>query len=322
MNWLALILLVPLILVPVVLLCGFAGCAEIAGIRDSDPVPSLPPPPAAPTGLKATAVSHNEIDLEWDDVSGGAATFTVLRESSSNSFAPVADGVPPTPGSAKVTHHDTQNLTPETTFWYRVRAKVGTDKSSLSNFASARTFPAPVPPPPVWRTAYPVSPQPLNQNGGNFTNATVVQRINSALLSPAAAGGTRVRIVVQSSDTASLDLLKTTISQAAPSGNVFDSAPSPAPFSKVLYNGGNDSITLPKASQATSDAVDFSFDPTKDLIIAFKIGTNGAGRRRQGVVGAQFFSQNNVDEAEVRDRTPPYATQTDVVYFIEKIEVT
>lgn len=318
MNWLVLILLAPLIIVPAVLLCGFAGCGL-------DVVGTAPLPVAQiPNDLKATAVSQTEIDLEWNDLSGGIATYTIFRGASDMTPDKIADGTKADPANAHMEYKD-KGLPPGTTFFYRAQTVLAGNVSAKSNpAASATTFAEPSPPPPpppAWRTAYPVTPLLLTQTGGNFAKATVVQRISSALLNPAAAG-TKVRITVQNSANGNLNLDKTTISQAAVTGDPFDSAPAPAPFAKLSYGAGNTpDVVIATQSQALSEPADFAFDPTKDLIVAFKIGTTGTGSRRPAVVGANFFSKNNIDEAEIPNRTAPYASQVDIVYFIEKIEV-
>lgn len=68
MHWLILLLLVPVILVPMVMLCGFAGCGTLLELVDETP---------APTEFTATA-GTNKIDLAWKHTSA-TAKFTVQR---------------------------------------------------------------------------------------------------------------------------------------------------------------------------------------------------------------------------------------------------
>jgi hypothetical protein len=74
MDWFVLIFLVPLILVPIVLLCGFAGC-DFPDVTFAPDAPTTTPTPA---NFTATANGTDKIDLEWQHTSP-TAKFTVTR---------------------------------------------------------------------------------------------------------------------------------------------------------------------------------------------------------------------------------------------------
>src|SRR4051794_8523228 len=80
MQWLTLLFLVPAILVPVVLLFGFSGCAQLAGIDGPTEDPP-PPPPTPPTNLSAKAISATSIKLTWVAGDINVNTFEVKRDS-------------------------------------------------------------------------------------------------------------------------------------------------------------------------------------------------------------------------------------------------
>lgn len=87
-------------------------------------------PPAAPTGLTATAVGSNRIDLTWNAVAG-AASYNVLRSlTSGGPYSQVA--------SVTTTSHSDTGLSASTTYFYVVRAVAGCE-SGNSNQASATT---------------------------------------------------------------------------------------------------------------------------------------------------------------------------------------
>src|SRR5919107_1420885 len=69
MDWLLLIVLVPLVIVPIVLLYGFAGCGSFGT--------SPPPPLEAPFDLVAKAVSTSQINLAWKHASSGGVSFII-----------------------------------------------------------------------------------------------------------------------------------------------------------------------------------------------------------------------------------------------------
>jgi hypothetical protein len=73
MDWLMLFLLVPAILMPIVFLCGFAGCGEPLSISgEGIPIPG-------PMGLTASASGNGEIVLEWNGEPADTSTFKIFR---------------------------------------------------------------------------------------------------------------------------------------------------------------------------------------------------------------------------------------------------
>ena len=146
MEWLILLLLVPVIITPVVVLYGFAGCSFHV------PVPAEPEPPADPTNLRVTDIQADSVTLEWDYLNPppDPVTFEIQR-----------DGValpPPSPPLTGTTQTDS-GLEPETTYAYRVTAIRGSDneRSGPSNEVMATTLP--------WETVFTTAgilPNPSN----------------------------------------------------------------------------------------------------------------------------------------------------------------
>ena len=90
--------------------------------------------PAAPSNLQATAVSSTEIDLTWQDNSNNDTGFSV--ESLINGTFQQIGTVGPNFTAARIT-----NLSPQTTYIFRVRALNGSLSSAPSNQVTATTPP-------------------------------------------------------------------------------------------------------------------------------------------------------------------------------------
>ncbi|MCK6557574.1 S8 family serine peptidase [bacterium] len=119
---------------------------------------SPPPPPAAPTNLAANAVSSSQINLAWQDNASDETGFEIDRATTSGGpYTQIA-----TTG-ANVTTYSNTGLSPNTTYYYRVRATNGAGDSGNSNEAFATTqSPPPPPAAPTNLTANAVSSSQIN----------------------------------------------------------------------------------------------------------------------------------------------------------------
>jgi LmbE family N-acetylglucosaminyl deacetylase len=123
-------------------------------------------PPAAPTGLTATAVSSSQINLAWVDNATNETGYRVERSSDGTTFTTLA-----TLG-ANVTTYSNTGLTASTTYFYRVLASNAGGNSAYSNVASATTTGLP-PAAPSALTATTVSSSQINLAWvDNATNET------------------------------------------------------------------------------------------------------------------------------------------------------
>ncbi|TVR47965.1 MAG: PKD domain-containing protein, partial [Puniceicoccaceae bacterium] len=113
--------------------------ARLAIPVPGDPGPT-PEPPGAPTGLAATAVSHEEVSLSWTAADGLADGFRIERATGGGSFSLLAEV-----GPGVASHADT-TVSPETQYSYRVRAFNADGNSPWSNTDTITTPAAPQPP--------------------------------------------------------------------------------------------------------------------------------------------------------------------------------
>jgi hypothetical protein len=165
LEWFILFVIVPAILVPVVLLCGFAGCGVTLSIT---PEISVVPP----TGLHATiSESLRGIVLVWKNNEPDAARFEVRRTETRPPFHPPATPeLLPDVITAPIFVDKT--AAPGLTFKYQVRVfnSVGT-ASDFSNESSATMFPAS----PVV-TATPKDVDQIDLSWAAPTNASIEHR--------------------------------------------------------------------------------------------------------------------------------------------------
>lgn len=130
-------------------------------------------PPAAPSGLSATAVSSSQIDLSWTDNASNERNYVVARATvAGGPYTDIATlGV-------NVTSYSDTGLSPGTTYYYVVRATNSAGASANSNEASATTLPL-LPAAPSGLTATAVSSSQVDlrwtDNSTNESNFVVAR---------------------------------------------------------------------------------------------------------------------------------------------------
>jgi hypothetical protein len=312
MDWLILILGVPAILIPLVLLFGFAGCHSDAICTDDRDCPTgtvcvdgscviATPPLFPPQNLAAIALDDHAVALTWINNDSADTRFRIERmEDDGEQFETILDDVP----STSVT--DTSGLE-GVTYLYQVRALLDGEVSAPSDTASATTF----------TVAFAGT---LTDNATGLEGFCAVQRLSRNLLT---AGGTQVRIVLRGSTTGSLTLDRVTISRPDAAGDPFDSAADLTDVASGVTIPPNTPVTVPP-----NGPVNYTLDPNNDLLVAVDISnTPGEGNVRVTVgtlPGGDAFSKPATAEAGVRDRggTTGYPNHAvDSLALIEKILV-
>jgi hypothetical protein len=314
MDWLILILGVPAILIPLVLLFGFAGCGDPTGTctEDGDCPGGLicvdgscvdpghaNPPLFPPQSLVATALDDQSVALTWTSANPADTRFRIERmEDDGEEFGTILDDVPSTSATD-------MSCSEGVTYLYRVLPDG--EVSAASNIASATTF----------TVAFTGT---LTDDAPDHEGFCGVQRLSRKLLT---AGGTQVRIVLRGSTKGSLTLDRVTISQAAATGDPFDSAADLTDVASNVIIPLNTAVTVPPNGR-----VNYTLDPTRDLLLAFDISnTTGEGNVRVAVgtlPGGDAFSKPRTAEAGRRDRggTDGYPNHAvDSLALIEKILV-
>jgi cysteine-rich repeat protein len=109
-----------------------AGDSSASNIANATTQCNIPPPPV---NLSCTAISSSQINLNWGDNSNNEDGFKIERAfSSSGPWSQIA-----TVGSNVIFYPNT-NLSPSTTYFYRIRAYNSTCNSSYSNIVNDTTL--------------------------------------------------------------------------------------------------------------------------------------------------------------------------------------
>jgi hypothetical protein len=299
-EWLTLLLLVAAIIVPVVLLAGFAACDRVFGVSRFPPTVPIIDSATGKDGATITLIWHwdtpaEKYQFERTDPDGNVANF--------DAPAPAAP-------------FDDTGLTPGTTYQYRVR---GYDTSGeLSNWSapvSGATL--------AFATAY---AKTLTADSVNWQGYTLVQRIEAAQLG---ATGPHVRISVQAGSARGASIDRISISQLASAGKPYDSAPDLTLVYDLAANQQQPFVVpagmtqaLPIAAytlnrfQALLIAVDFSAAPPSDVATT-PVPTSEA---------TAYYFHTSTGEAAIQTRSPNYQQAganptTSGVFFITNIEV-
>jgi C1A family cysteine protease len=139
---------------------------------------ALPPAPAAPTNLAASAVSSSQINLTWADNADNETGVKIERSPDGATWTQIAAA------AANATSYSDTGLTASTSYTYRVRAHNDGGDSDYSNTAIAMTQAAPTTPAaPTNLTATAISRTGINLTWtDNATNETgyYVQRCKGA----------------------------------------------------------------------------------------------------------------------------------------------
>lgn len=101
--------------------------------------PPVLPVPETPTGLKATAISATEVDLQWKDNSSSETSY-ILEHKRKDAIAFVPFATLP----ADTTSYTDTGLTADRAYEYRVKARNASGDSEYSAVAEVTTLPGPV----------------------------------------------------------------------------------------------------------------------------------------------------------------------------------
>lgn len=300
-EWLILVILVPAVVVPVVLLVGFAGCDRVFGLHRLEPNPPI---------ITATqAAGLSTIFLAWT-FEGAAENFQIERTK-------LPDGTIETFDAPSFAIVDS-GLQEGTLYLYRVRAvKVNGEYTDWSGPASAKTFSFQAT--FEWKNYEEV----FSRDSAGWAGMSIVQRIEAVRLSTS---GTQVRVTLRAATNSDASVKR-----------IYMSRPDPDP-SKDPYDSGTDLIPITTtpfvvAANTTLElpVVDYSLSEGAPLLIAIDFADTPLSgiRTSDHAVGsstihvpteeAQTFFKPTTEAAATADRSG--FSPTAGINFVYKIEV-
>jgi hypothetical protein len=311
MDWLILCLLVPAIVVPVVLLWGFVGCSFEA---HSFPVAPI---------LRVTPLSSTAVSLAWDNPST-ALTVKVQRRPATVPGLPAPDfeTVAEVPWEMSTVYDGETGLAAGASFEYQVSA-VNQYGETPSNIVRVDLF---------FKSAFERTSTDslllpdvtgVRENQPGVEGICFVQKIAAARLLRT---GTNVKITLRCSTAtgANLQIDRIFISSPNLTGNAQDSDPDDLTrvASNVLLLASDPPVAVGPTAMTMQGNKIYILNNTKDLIIAFDVGTPGNARfgALEPPSGAESFAKASAAEAAMATR-PNYPPPAPVLYLIEKIEV-
>lgn len=291
-EWVGLLLLAVVLVLPAVALLAFAGCHWVFGLEPVHPGPPM---------LDALGTSTDTIRLTWTFNPAGYAVekFEVERTKMGNP--------PDPPTDAAGSPFDDTGLEEGTQYSYRVRAILtGIDPTDWSNPVEETTR--------MYTNTFEAA---LTSSEVGWGGYTLVQRIEAVRLTT---DGTQVRITLRAgAGEAHID--RVYISQPAAAGDPYDSG---ADLTAVSA----DPVVVPANATAVLGPIAYALDQTKPLLIAIDFAPPPASDSAiafdtaVATDAAAHFQDFRAasPQAAVADREAGYPNDSRI-YLVEKIEV-
>jgi hypothetical protein len=302
-EWLILVFVVPAVIVPVVLLLGFAGCDRVFGL---EPINVAPPIISSAEGLSASIIR-----LTWSYTLGPPATefeferTRALDVQDRQTFKAPSSPIDDNNGGQGLNEHEA--------YLYRVRT-IGSDGEvgEWSGQVVGTTL--------LFQTTFSWTAQEetLVVDDSPWDGYCIVQRIEAARLSRS---GTKVKLTLRASSVNDASVEQIFISTPDPLGNnLYDSA---GDLTAVTATR----IVIPANSTVTLPAINYNLDETQPLLIVFAFS---APPQRSGVKRIELnqvpadqataFYKLAADEAPKPDRAADFIALATII-LVEKIEV-
>jgi hypothetical protein len=320
-EWLVLLLLVPIVLVPVILLFGFAGCFIKPDFSPQPTVPDL----LTPLNVAARPLETTAIRLSWSNAEPGA-TFEVERTKEGAGPATLPAVIDNPSFDDAGADLSPQGLEVGAVYFYRVRAvKAGENRlSEWSEPVQGATF--------IFSSK--LDPAQGGSDQAGVEGACFVNRIPAP--SPSGKTWPRVKITLRGSTAAPLTIDRCSISMPA------DVDPQLPSTSREPWDSHTDLLVVPTTEGPAGQSVilpagvnrsfiaEYPLDGSRDVLIAFDISpAPGQGNVRFGPLMLSGPPRTHykrppaggqIAEAGILDRASDFEPSL-AHYLVESIEV-
>jgi hypothetical protein len=290
-EWAILVILVPAVIVPVVLLLGFAGCF------------SKPEFVGRPFITVAEATSTTSIRIEWSYDGDGIIEFEIEVSEVGGSVLPIIK-VPPPATSREVT-----GLDEASTYSFRVRVIRNGEDTNFSPPVEASTF----------GQTFALIYVPGQANDVTVEGSTLILRIEPSRLSRS---GSLVVLTLTGPSAGTTSLDRIYLSQPAAAGDPYDAAPDLTPVFDI--NNGDAVVIIGPGELRTLPSVAYSLDELRPLLVAMDITPaplSPSTIRAQPVPAQDGVTfARSVIEAALPDRTTGYSPQGSF-FVLSRIDV-
>lgn len=180
------------------------------------------------------------------------------------------------------------------------------------------SFPRPFVPPrvPQWQTLWVGTG---GADGGGFVNYTICTLVLSTA-GYSAWSGSQIRVTFTPTSAASgnTSISAAWVGPAASSGDAYDMD---GTQKQLLFSGGASTTLTQGGASVVSDALTYTFDPTKNLVVAINIGASGGARALAATNTANEYYHSALSEAATTNKTTGYTLASNTSYVVSKIEV-
>lgn len=298
-EWLILLIIVPMIVVPVVLLVGFAGCDIVYGLER--------PPEVVPVIDAVDGRSGRVIAVTWRYSGSGATGFEVERTKLPEE---VRDTFPVAGSDIRAVDDDDEGvgLKGETIYRYRVRAVLADGEGGAwSEPVEGSTLP--------FQTTFSwtADEQAAARDSSGWQGYCLVQRIEPARLS---LSGEQVRITLRASSVGNAVIDRVTISRAdpTPGADPYDSGVDLTELASALF-------VVQANGVRTLEPINYVLDAGQPLLIAidFNPASTSEVKGVDNPVGATTYEKQASAEAGSRDRSG--FTGSSRIFLVDRVEV-
>ncbi|QIF04437.1 hypothetical protein [Roseimicrobium sp. ORNL1] len=266
-------------------------------------------PPLPPTNVAAAATGPNTVHLTWKNNPDARMDRVVIRRLHVSTAAEEETDIP------RAETYDDTTPSAVTDFSYQVAARYsaddGTGISLTSIFAPEPPLRVDGLPPENFTLAFPSTPNTPNRVSPSLGGDCIIQRISKDELQ---AGGNRLRITFRATN--GLGFTAVTISQPASTGNDWDSHTDLTVIATNLDLSG---------AQPMVRTLDYTLDEDQDVLIAFNMRPEddlANAPITDNVPGCTvYYLADNRDAVKIGARDPNFATFTNTLAIVEKIEV-